>query len=311
MRIAAVGSAVLLAAAAVSPAWWALAGALLLAGAANALAQPSSNSLLVDGVPAGRRAFAFGIKQSAIPASTLAGGLAVPVVALTVGWRWAFVGGALLAVAAAWHVPRLRGPGAEGSRPAGRVALERQILLLAVGAGSGAAAANCIGAFMTSSAVEAGFAAWVAGLLQAGGSALGLTVRVVTGWVADRRVRNARLVVAGMLSLGTVGIALLATGSHSLFVPGVALAFGAGWAWPGLLNFAIADRYQHAPAHATGVTQTGVYVGGAISPLIFGLLAEHVSLAAAWGSVAAFMAVAAVAVALSGRVVDRAAVGAT
>ena len=51
-------------------------------------------------VPAGRQGLSFGVKQAAIPVSTLLAGAAVPTVALTLGWRWAFVLGGLRAMAA-------------------------------------------------------------------------------------------------------------------------------------------------------------------------------------------------------------------
>lgn len=44
----------------------------------------------------GRRGFAFGVKQSAVPLTAMLAGLAVPVFAVTVGWRWAFGAAAAL-----------------------------------------------------------------------------------------------------------------------------------------------------------------------------------------------------------------------
>jgi hypothetical protein len=39
-------------------------------------------------------------KQAAVPAATLLGGIAVPVVALPLDWRWVYAGGAFAALAA-------------------------------------------------------------------------------------------------------------------------------------------------------------------------------------------------------------------
>ncbi|WP_324274900.1 MFS transporter [Blastococcus brunescens] len=78
-------------------AWW-LASTLAVAGVANAAAHPYSNMLLTQAVPTRRRGLAFGIKQAAIPLATLLAGLAVPALAVTVGWRWAFVSAAVLAL---------------------------------------------------------------------------------------------------------------------------------------------------------------------------------------------------------------------
>ncbi|MFD0820716.1 MFS transporter, partial [Micromonospora zhanjiangensis] len=61
---------------------------LLAVGAgADALGQLASNLALARQVPAGRQGLSFGVKQAAIPVSTLLAGAAVPAFALTVGWR--------------------------------------------------------------------------------------------------------------------------------------------------------------------------------------------------------------------------------
>ncbi len=51
--------------------------------------------------------------------------------------------------------------------------------------------------------------------------------------------------------------------------------------WPGLFNLAIAQANPSAAA-ASGVTQTGTYLGVAIGPFLFGLLAEGPGYRAAW-----------------------------
>jgi MFS family permease len=88
--------------------------------------------------------------------------------------------------------------------------------------------------------------------------------------------------VATMLGIGVVGFALLATGDSGLILPGALLAFGAGWGWPGLFNFAVVKTNPRAPAAATGITQTGASGGAALGPLVFGLVVEATSYDAAW-----------------------------
>ncbi|HVM41173.1 MAG TPA: MFS transporter, partial [Acidimicrobiia bacterium] len=106
MRVAALLAATSLAGIAVlAHSWAVLVGLLAVAGVAGAAGQPGSNLLIARAVAPARRGIAFGIKQSAIPAAMLIGGLAVPTVALTVGWRWAFAGAALLALASLATVP--------------------------------------------------------------------------------------------------------------------------------------------------------------------------------------------------------------
>ncbi|MGB3682885.1 MAG: MFS transporter, partial [Rubrobacteraceae bacterium] len=90
MRVAAVGSAAsLLGVAVFARSWSLLIGCLVVGGFANAIAHPATHLSLAREIPPHRQGFSFGIKQAAIPTATLLAGLAVPVVALTVGWRWA------------------------------------------------------------------------------------------------------------------------------------------------------------------------------------------------------------------------------
>ncbi|MCM0678783.1 MFS transporter, partial [Micromonospora phytophila] len=90
----------MLAIAALARSYVMLVGLLALSAAANALGQLSSNAALARHVPARRQGLSFGVKQAAIPVSTLLAGVAVPTVALTAGWRWAFVAAAGAALAA-------------------------------------------------------------------------------------------------------------------------------------------------------------------------------------------------------------------
>ncbi len=82
---------------------------LAVGGVANALAQPAANLFIARTVEASRLGMAFAVKQSGIPAATLLGGLAVPAIALTVGWRWAFVAGAAVPLGGGLTLPRVGG----------------------------------------------------------------------------------------------------------------------------------------------------------------------------------------------------------
>src|SRR3982751_2147401 len=84
---------------------WSLIAILALGAGANAMGQLASNTTLSRHIPRRRQGLSFGVKQAAIPVSTLLAGAAVPTVALTVGWRWAFVLAGLLAAAALLLVP--------------------------------------------------------------------------------------------------------------------------------------------------------------------------------------------------------------
>lgn len=260
-----------------------LVAALALGGLSNALAQPAANALVVRAVAARRQGLALGVKQAAIPMATLLAGLAVPSIALTVGWRWAFAGAAALALSVTALVPGDRATRhARGvPRPRPRLRLP-PLVALAVGVGLGSAMANSLGAFVTSTAVHAGIGPGAAGALLAVGSGVGLALRIGSGWMADRRGDEHLTTVAAMLAGGAVGLVGLATGIPAVLVVGTLLAFGSGWSWPGVFNLAVVNHHPQAPAAATGLTQTGSYTGGAIGPLVMGALVEHQGHTAAW-----------------------------
>jgi nitrate/nitrite transporter NarK len=195
---------------------------LAVAATANSLGQLSSNASLAQWVPPRRHGISFGAKQSAIPLSTLLAGLAVPAVALTVGWRWAFGLGALLAVGALALVPP-DGRGAR-AREGGRVGAA--LALLGVAAALAAGAANALGAFLVDSAVARGLAQSTAGLILTLGSTVCVAARLTVGWVADRYGRGHLGLVAGLLGVGGAGVALLGAPGRAALAVGVLLGFG-------------------------------------------------------------------------------------
>ncbi|WP_051099193.1 CynX/NimT family MFS transporter [Actinopolyspora mortivallis] len=300
LRVAAVGSSLCLLGAAVArdPVWLLI--ALWLAGMPNALGQPASNSLIARCVPFRYRATAFGVKQAAIPTATLLSGMAVPTVALTLGWRWAFAMAALAGVGIVLLLPAevgTVGSGADGSpSPGGEFApVGRGVLLLiATAAGLGSAAANALGSFVTTTGVHVGFTQATAGVVLAVGSACGLGMRLAVGALTDRRNLDPLVLITVMLLVGSAGFVLMAVPDPYVFPVGAVIGFGAGWAWPGLLNFAVAALSPGRVAEATSVSQTGVYVGGSAGPLLFGLLASHAGLSEAWLSAAAVAVLASV-----------------
>ena len=63
---------------------------LAVAGVSNAVCQPAINLFVSEQVPADRQGLGFGIKQSGIPAAILVSGLALPLLAIPLGWRATF-----------------------------------------------------------------------------------------------------------------------------------------------------------------------------------------------------------------------------
>lgn len=264
---------------------------LIIGGASVSLAQPASNAVIMQTAAPHRRGLAFGIKQSAIPGGTALAGIAIPVVALTLGWRAAFIGAAIAALAAMVLVPELSRPVHRGQRVRGELRESYAMLwLLAVAAALSAASAMSLPVFLTSSAVERGLTSTGAGLLLAAGSVGGLVVRLVVGARADRRSGGHLQRIALLMMLGTIGLLGMTSHHAVLFATATMLAFGAGWAWQGLFNHAVTNRWPQSPAAATGITQTGVFVGGIIGPPTFGWMAGRWSDAVGWCTLGLMMA---------------------
>jgi MFS family permease len=256
---------------------------LLLAAAAtaNALGQLASNAALAISIPPGRQGITFAAKQSAIPFSSLVAGAAVPAIALTAGWRWAFVIVAALGIGALLAVP------ADPARPR-RDLVKRSgtanasLVIIGIAAALGAGAAGALSAFLVDSTEHRGVSPGLAGLTLTLGSVICVVSRLFLGMLADKRASGHLGIVALLFGAGALGFILIGLSSPVTLVIGVVLGFGVGWAWPGLMNYAVVKRHPEAPAAATSVTQTGVYTGAGLGPLILGLIAEHAGYATMW-----------------------------
>jgi len=283
---------------------WSLILILALGAAANAMGQLASNTALSRHVPPRRQGLSFGIKQAAIPVATLLSGAAVPVVALTLGWRWAFVFVAGLAAATLLLVPNEPATtSAKSAKTAKRAT--GALIVIGVGATLAAAAANALGTFLVDSAVARGISPGPAGLALTLGSAVCVTSRILGGWLADRWPDRAITMISGLLLTGAIGLSLLAVPGSPALVAGVVLGFGFGWAWPGLMNFAVVRLHPQAPAAATSITQTGVYAGGCIGPLGLGTLATAAGYPTMWVVAAVAMLGAAAAMLLGSHLLRR------
>jgi MFS family permease len=275
---------------------------LTVAGLANAVTQTAINLFMAEQVALDRQGLAFGIKQSGIPAAILVSGLALPALALPLGWRatFAICGGGVLAVAllarrgeASFRIPE------EREEPPPRAS--RELVFLAVGAALAGFGANSLGAYLVASAVDTGIPEGSAGLLAALGSAVSLVVRMSLGARADRRRDYGYGTVAALLVAGSAGYLLMTSDLAGLFALGAVVAFALGWGWPGLFNLAVVQHHREAPAAATGITQSGIYVGAAGGPAAFGLLSTPLGYSGAWAAVAGVSLVGAAVMALAGR----------
>lgn len=274
---------------AVAGSYLVLLAGLAVGGLANALAQPAANLRISRAVTSARLGLAFGIKQSSIPAATMLSGLAVPVIAVSIGWRWAFAMGACLAAAiATWSLlsaglrPANDAP-EEAKAPPDHGTPPRALLVVTIAGALAAAAATSLGVFLIDSAVQIGMSPSTAGLVFAVAAGSGLVLRIVWGAVIDRHPgRSPYIFMANLLTGGAVGFLLLTVGTEVTVALGAWLAFASGWTWTGLLHFAVVRDNRARAALATGTLQTGVSLGSAAGPLLFGLVVEVTSYRTGW-----------------------------
>lgn len=288
---------------------------LAVGGIGLALASPSSNLAIVHEVPAQSQGQAFGIKQSAMPAVALLGGLSVPLIAVTLGWRWVFALSLLLfpimlliTTPSALRQHRSRRPvdvmqtdvmPTEQWEPAEHVAASPsvpRVSLIALTAilGLGTLTLSALTAFGMLTLVQSGLGFGTAGFIVALASAFALVTRVLAGWWIDRSAQVSLRPVAALLGASMMGLLLLSTGAIPLVIVGIAIGFAAAWGWPPIFILFTVRSHAHAPGRSTGITAIGAGVGSMSGPLIFGAVAGAVSFAAAWWVTTIFTLAAAV-----------------
>lgn len=253
----------------------AIVAALAVAGFANSGNQTAVNMAL-SRAQLPRLGLAIAFKQSGMPTASMLSGLAVPVIALTVGWRWAYVASAVLAcvaLLAVWLVIEPIDP-----RERTRIAIpdsSRSALTMAAVAGAFLAfCAGALNAWLVASGVDAGLGEGAAGLMLSAGAGSGIVLRLFIGTRLDSTgVRPFRL-AGGMVLVGAMGMALLAVRSTGVHMGATLIAFMGGWTWPVLTNFGIVRANPNAPGTATGITQMGVYIGVFAAPLVTGWLID-------------------------------------
>ncbi|MGD2042642.1 MAG: MFS transporter [Acidimicrobiia bacterium] len=279
--------------------WGVMVGFLCLGGVAVALTDPGLAILVSRSIPDEVQGLAFGVKEASIPAATLVAGIAVPTVALTVGWRWAFAFGLLPLVAVFVLLPRLE-VGPKRSEPAAARGTSKKasphrnaVLLVAVAAALGTTAASGVGIFLTDSAVAMGMSPGNAGLLLAFGSIAGIIARVSTGILADRTGGPQFKLISLMLAGGALTIALGSTGNTWLLIVATVGAFTGGWAWTGIYFLSLVKTNPDRPGAVAGIGTAGLGVGNAAGPVLFGVVAGSVSFGAAWIGAAIVAALAA------------------
>jgi predicted MFS family arabinose efflux permease len=272
-----------------------LIGLLALCGIANGGASPAASALLRATVAPRRRGVAFGAQLAGAPLGVLVAGLALPLVAAPLGWRWAYVAAALIAASAAMVAPAVAAvrPASASPAPPTVPPLAESVYVIALAAACANAAGTGVLAFLVTFCIDSGIDEQPAALLLSGVSLAAVLGRVGIGLSVDRRGADALATAIPLLVAGAVGAALLAPAEPVLIVGGALVVACLGWSWPGLFTLAAVAASPDAPARAVGVMMAGLFAGAVAGPLLVGALASEGSYEAAWLACAALSLVAA------------------
>lgn len=277
--------------AAVVESFGAMVACLAVCGAVNALNQTAVNLALTRArLP--RLGLAIALKQSGMPSAAMISGAAVPVLALTLGWRSAFVLGIVVAAVGLLLVVRWIEPGEVdvGGRVT-PVSTNWALYWSLVGGAFLSFAAGGLTSWTVASGVDAGLSEGVAGWMLSVGAGFGISARLFWGVRIDRLKVRPYGVAAALAAIGAIGMIGLASRTETVHIAATFLAFGAGWAWPVFTNFGIMRANGDAAGAASGITQMGIYFGVFAGPLVTGWTIDEWGYSTMWVVVAVVMTV--------------------
>jgi len=292
--------------------WLGLVGWMCLAAIAKSMAQPAANRLIVNNIPLRRRGTAVGLKQAASPLAAMMAGLAVPVIATTIGWRWAYIFVIILGVGVIVFnrqaLPAAKKRNRQPRDPGAPLRVRGIVLLLTVAFATGNAASSTIPAFWVDFAVVTGFSPESAGLILAAASGVAIAARVLSGLTCDRLMSGHMRLCSALLGVGAAGFLGLAfapsePGVHAAI--SVLLAQGGAWGFSAALWYSALRAFPDQPGRITGILAVGSLIGSSAGPLVFGFIVETLSYAVAWGAAAALGIAASVGMAAAARTLDR------
>lgn len=262
---------------------------LAVCGVVNAANQTAVNLALTRArLP--RLGLAIAIKQSGMPSAAMISGATVPLLALTLGWRSAFVLGVAIAAVGLAMVLRFIEPGGvEVLRSAKPVSSNHALYWSLIGGSFLSFSAGGLTSWLVASGVDAGLSEGAAGWLLSLGAAFGISARLFWGVRNDTMTARPYSMAALMATIGAVGMLGLAPRIEALHVAATFLAFAAGWSWPVFTNFGIMRANGDAAGAASGVTQMGIYLGVFAGPLVTGWTIDEYGYGAMWTLVAVCM----------------------
>lgn len=250
---------------------------------------PTTNALIAERVPSGRRGTVTGIKQSGVQLGIFLAGVTLPAMSDAVGWRGAmwiyaavFTGFALIPLVLPRH-------GSLDDEPAGAapvagtpVALPhydmRAVWLIALYAFLMGTGGGAIGRFLALFAEEeAGLSNAAAGLVLGLSGLVGMGTRVTAGRLAEHRVAPLPMlaVLAGVGAVVSLLLTVtLSVGAWLLWPIAVLFAVGyAAWNAVAMLAIIVGVDRSHA-GRASGAVMVGFLGGLAVGSPIAGLVID-------------------------------------
>jgi MFS family permease len=279
-----IGSTMQVLIATVADSFGAVVALLVVCGLVNSGTQTAVN-LALGRAELPRLGLAIALKQSGMPSATMISGFAVPALALTVGWRWAYVVAAVLSLGTAIWVFIVVEPNRPDERAAERltpVSDRSTLRLTALGGGMMAFGAGSLNAWLVASGVDAGLADGTAGLMLGLGAASGIALRLISGALIDNMTARPFRVGGATAFVGAIAVALLSTRVAGVHMVATIGGFAGGWIWPVFTNYGVIRTNGAASGQATGTTQMGIYIGVFSAPLITGPIIESAGYVVMW-----------------------------
>lgn len=280
----------------------------LAVGIGSGLASPAASYLLVSHTSPDRRNLLFSIKQTGVPVGGVLVALTAPLLAVTVGWRWALAMIAAMAVAtllvterarAAWDSER-RTAGAVPNAPFGGVPLvwrEKALRWIALAAVLFSAIQRILLSFTVVYLVaEGGYSLVEAGVMLSVAQIGGSVFRIPWGWLADRLKSGLAVLtlICAIMIASSVALVLLEAGWPKPLAYLLFFVLGASCVgWNGIVH---AECARLSPpgmiSLVAGGTSFFVFGGVMIGPTVF---AAAYGMIGSYGRTFGLMVIAAVA----------------
>lgn len=281
------GSALALVCAAFAQHYAMLLVAAALVGPTQAIANPTTNRIILAEAPPGRKTSWIGVKQSGVQASQLFAGLFFPTVALAFGWTGAALGAAAVAGVLWVLAVRVVGRVPDDASAAPRAALSADRTSAATGPlpaavwltaaiaflmGLGTQAANV---YLALFAVrELDFPVVLAGAAVAVAGVVGVLSRIAWGRRMDAGDRPTTLLI--MIGLGAIGSTVLLVLAGELHAGGLLWAAAAVHGMTALGTNVVLNAFllflvpRERIGAASGVNSMGMFAGFSLGPIVMG-----------------------------------------